>query len=259
MQSSRHDVENAQRRVDDLDREIKNVNRAIDRELWYNCPPLIAGKAGLAGAQAGATAALQVVRGVFYAAEAVVHGSGFVAAEGLIGTAEVTLDGVREVKTAALNVTNDSLEEIRNAQNALISETEEALLKAETLSEELCVFDKAKELLADGERLAQSGISGAQTAVDGMARRASLLPSTPQNLRCGLRKRTQRSSTSPDTQSRPPKGLPISGGIWENGPSATQASSSAFARSSSAGRWPVCCDTRRASQGPRWWCTSRAW
>lgn len=100
-------------------RDIDNVNRAIDREPWYNCPPLIAEKSGLLGAQAGATAGLQVVRGIIDAAEAVDHGTGFVAAEGSIGTAEVALYGVREVYTAALNVVNDALEEIRAAQNAL--------------------------------------------------------------------------------------------------------------------------------------------
>lgn len=47
---------------------------------------------------------------------------------------------------------------------------EEALRNVETLSEDLRIFDKPKELLADGERLAQSDISGVQTAVDGLAK-----------------------------------------------------------------------------------------
>lgn len=169
LESTRRDVEDAQRRVDDLDRDINDIDHRIDDEPWYNCPPLIAEKAGLLAAQGVATAALQVVRGVFFAAEAVVHGTGFAAAEGAIGAAELALDGVLEVKTAALEATKGALAEIREAQNALIRGAKEALHAAETACDELHLFDIAKEALRSGEVLAQGCISGAQSAVDGLA------------------------------------------------------------------------------------------
>ncbi|KAF4337443.1 hypothetical protein FBEOM_8672 [Fusarium beomiforme] len=170
IESARHDVENAQRRVDELDRDIDWINRRIDDEPWYNCPPLIAEKAGLLAAQATATAGLQVVRGVFFAAEAVVHGTGFVTAEGAIGAAEVGLDGVRELKTAALNTAKDALEEVNAAQGRLIQEAIDALHAAQTASEELHVFDLARDALSSGESLAQGMINGAQQAVDGLSK-----------------------------------------------------------------------------------------
>ncbi|RSL59533.1 hypothetical protein CEP54_007216 [Fusarium duplospermum] len=170
LESARHDAENAQRAVDDLDREIDWANRRIDDEPWYNCPPLIAEKAGLLAAQATATAGLQVVRGVFFAAEALVHGTGFVAAEGAIGAAEVALDSVRDLKTAALNTAKDALEEVNEAQRSLIQDAIDALHAAQTASEELHVFDLARDALGAGESIAQGMINGAQEAVDGLSK-----------------------------------------------------------------------------------------
>ncbi|KAI1759626.1 hypothetical protein GGR53DRAFT_527038 [Hypoxylon sp. FL1150] len=169
LESARYEVEGAQRRVDDLDRDIDHINRRIDDEPWYNCPPLLAEKAGLVAAQAGATAALQVVRGVFFAAEAVVHGTGFVAAEGAIGAAELSLEGVRIAKTEALNLTKAGLEEVGEAQSAVIQVAIDALHAAEHASDELHVFDVARDALQKGEAAAQGIIAGAQSTVDSLA------------------------------------------------------------------------------------------
>ncbi|ETS82696.1 hypothetical protein PFICI_04572 [Pestalotiopsis fici W106-1] len=109
LEHSRQKVESAQHIVDELDRDIDNANRATDREPWYNCPPLIAEKAVLLGTQASATATLQVVRGIYYAEEAIVQGSGFVAADDCIAAAEVALDQARDVKMMALNVAKEAL------------------------------------------------------------------------------------------------------------------------------------------------------
>ena len=169
IESARHDVENAQREVDELDREIHRLDCCIDDEPWYNCPPLIAEKANLVSAQVIATASLQFVRGVLYAAEAVVQGAGYAAAEGAIATASVALDGVRIVKTEAFDFAKDGLEEIRKAQDVAIQYAIDALHEAEHLSDELQVFDYAKEALKRGEVVALGMVSGAQGAVDGLS------------------------------------------------------------------------------------------
>jgi hypothetical protein len=170
LEGARHEVEDAQRTVDDLDRDIASLDRQIDDEPWYNCPPLVAEKAGLVAAQVGATVALQTVRGIFYAAEGVVHGTGFVAAEGAIGLAQTALDGVREVKTEVLDTAKDGLNEVRDMQNAVIQRAIDALHAAEHASDQLHVFDFARDALKAGESVAQSMINGAQDAVDGLAR-----------------------------------------------------------------------------------------
>lgn len=170
LQSARNDVEDAQRHVDDLDRDIDNINRRIDDEPWYNCPPLLGEKAGLVAAQAAATASLQVVRGIFFAAEAIVHGTGFVAAEGAIGAAQLALEGVETVKREALNAAREGLDVVREAQEAIIQTAIDALHAAETASDELHIFDGARSALEGAEGLTQGMISGAQEAVDGLSK-----------------------------------------------------------------------------------------
>ncbi|KAJ5113909.1 hypothetical protein N7456_002443 [Penicillium angulare] len=170
LEGARHEVENAQRHVDDLDRDIDHISRRIDDEHWYNCPPLLGEKAVLLAAQAAATASLQVVRGIFFAAEGIVHDTGFVAAEGAIGAAEFALDGVQKVKTEALNVARAGLDTVRDAQNAMIQTAVDALHAVETASDELRVFDGARSALEDAEGLSQGATSGAQEAVDGLSK-----------------------------------------------------------------------------------------
>jgi hypothetical protein len=169
LENARHDVENAQRSVDELDWDIDRKQREIDDASWYEVPGLGIEKASLCVAQGAATASLQVVRGIFYAAEAVVHGTGFVTAEGAIGVAQAALDVTREVKTVALNTARDSLDGVNAAQDALVSAASEALQTAETASDELHVFDIAKGALEVGEQAAQGLLSTAQEAVDKLA------------------------------------------------------------------------------------------
>lgn len=156
--------------MNQLDRHIDWINHRIGNEPWYNCPPLITEKAGLVVAQAGATASLNVVRGIFHAAEAVVHGTGFFAAQGAIGAAEVTLEGIREAKTGILDAAKGGLDGVRAAQDGIIQGAVEALHVAEHASDELHVFDLARGALQDGESFAQGMINGAQEGVDGLAR-----------------------------------------------------------------------------------------
>lgn len=169
LESARHDVENAQRRVDELDWDIDRKQREIDDASWYEVPGLGIEKAALCVAQGTATASLQVVRGIFFAAEAVVHGTGFVAAEGAIEVAKTALDVAREVKTAALDTAKDSLDVVNAAQDGLVSAASDALQAAETASNELHVFDIAKDTLRVAEQAAQGVLSGAQEAVDKLA------------------------------------------------------------------------------------------
>ncbi|KAJ5272533.1 hypothetical protein N7478_007658 [Penicillium angulare] len=169
LEGARHEVENAQRHVDDHDRDIDHINRRIDDGPWYNCPPLLGEKAGLLAAQAAATSSLQVVRGIFFAAEGIVHGTGFVAAEGAIGAAEVALDGVQKVKTEALIVARAGLDRVRDAQNAIIQTAVGGLPAVVTASDEFHVFYVARSALEGVESLAQGAISGAQEAVDGLS------------------------------------------------------------------------------------------
>ncbi|KAH8678491.1 hypothetical protein BX600DRAFT_376982 [Xylariales sp. PMI_506] len=169
IESARHDVEDLQRRVDDLDREIDDMNRRIDDAPWYDCPGLQADKVGMCMVQAGATASLQVAQGVLYAAEGVVHSVGFAAAEGAIGAAQITLEGIRTIKTEALELARGALDEVRDAQNALIETAVDALRLAETASDELQVFNLARDALRAGESVAQDLISAAQNSVDALA------------------------------------------------------------------------------------------
>ncbi|RFU78926.1 hypothetical protein TARUN_3322 [Trichoderma arundinaceum] len=128
LEFARHDVEDTQRRVDSLDNDIRWIERRIHNEPWYNCPPLIAEKAGLL-------------------AEAVVHGTGFATAQGAIGLAEFALGGMRIEKSEAL-ITKDALEEVNSAQQELIQAAINSPHAAKTASEELHVFDLAKEALS---------------------------------------------------------------------------------------------------------------
>jgi hypothetical protein len=175
LENARHDVENAQRRVDELDWDIDRKQREIDGASWYEVPGLSIEKASLCVAQGAATASLQVVRGIFFAAEAIVHGAGFVTAEGAIGIAQGALDVTREVKTAALYAARESLDGVNAAQNALVSAASDALHTAETASDELQVFNLAKGALDVGEQAAQGLLSTAQEAVDKLASCAELV------------------------------------------------------------------------------------
>ncbi|MCJ1396724.1 hypothetical protein MMC18_009616 [Xylographa bjoerkii] len=169
LESARREVENAQREVDNLDNEIRWIDRRIDDAPWYDCPPLVVQKGGLCAAQGVATASLTVVQGIFYAAQGIVQGAGFAAAEGAIGAAELSLAGIREVKNAALDVARATLDEVKNAQDGLIQSGIDALHAAETVSEELHVFDLAKSAPEAGEAAAQGLINGAQRTVDAPA------------------------------------------------------------------------------------------
>ncbi|KAF1994661.1 hypothetical protein P154DRAFT_581608 [Amniculicola lignicola CBS 123094] len=169
IEGARHDIENEQRRVDGLDRDIDWINCRIDDEPWYNCPPLISEKAGMAAAQAIATASLQAMRGILYAAEGVVHGTGFIAAEGVIGASDLALEGIRVLKTEALNAAQSGLDEISNNEDGVIRMAIDALHAAETARNELHVFSFAKDALQSGEDMAQGIIGGAQGAMDALS------------------------------------------------------------------------------------------
>ena len=169
LEGARHDVEGAHARVNELDSEIDNLNRQIDDEPWYNCPPLVAERSGLYIAQGTASASLSVAEGVLYAAENIVRGTGFLAAEGLIGAATAALDTTRDIKNAALDLARTALDEVKEVQEGLIQGAIDALHAAETASDELHLFDLAKSALEAGEALVQGIIDTAQKSVDALA------------------------------------------------------------------------------------------
>ena len=171
LESARQDVENLQRAVDDLDRKMDNINGEIDRTPYYSFkyPELLVTKSGIGWEYGKTTASLQGFRVVLMIAEGIVRGADYITAEGAIGAAELALDRVRDVKTAAVDLARKALEEVKETQNALIRTAERALHEAENASEKLQIFNRAKDAFAAGESVAQSLINDAEEAVDALA------------------------------------------------------------------------------------------
>ncbi|KLO19379.1 hypothetical protein SCHPADRAFT_935442 [Schizopora paradoxa] len=147
--SAIRDLENARYAVEDAQRTIDNLDREID--------------------EGGATVGLQTARGFLYAAQGIVHSTGFVAAEGAVAGCQTALEGVRLIKTEALNVAKDGLREVREDQAILVEAAQSGLKSVEEACDELNVFNAAKEALRAGEGIAHGMISTAQAGVDALA------------------------------------------------------------------------------------------
>ena len=166
-------AESQQQRVNELNRDISNLEGRIQREPWN--VSLVGERLRLLPVQVDAARDLIRLQGLLYAAQVALQGSRVVTAQDLVRSSERTLGGVRTVKTAALNRCQGTLVDVRQKQNALVSSAEQALHNAQTLSDELRVFNRAKELQAEGERVVLTGISDEQARVDDLAKCAEFL------------------------------------------------------------------------------------
>lgn len=169
LESARRDLESKERDVDNLDWEINRVNREIDNTAWWRCTGLFAERTGYQAAQVTAMGALKIAQAGVWTAARVVEGTGFVTAEAAIGTAERVLETTRAAKSLALEGVKLTLREVREDQEALVQAAVDFLNGVEKGSDELKVFERAKDALRAGEEFAKGAVSVAQEGVDKLA------------------------------------------------------------------------------------------
>ena len=156
MNSAQRDYDNANNDMNNERNPFKKAAKAIA------LGPLGARLAATKGSLATAT-------GVLSAAQAIVSGPGYSAANASVNFYQNGLTTARQAADAALSTANAGLQTTISVQTNLVNQAATALNIAETASQELQASNIAKKALADYHSASAADLNGLSTAVNGLA------------------------------------------------------------------------------------------
>ncbi|KAF2207068.1 hypothetical protein CERZMDRAFT_107904 [Cercospora zeae-maydis SCOH1-5] len=175
IRDAQNKVDSAQSFCNDRQRDVDNCEDKIKHgsfgERIKAAAQIVGYEAALRGAQAG----LAVAKGVLAAAQAVVSGPGYFAAKTAISAAQSSLDAANAAADASISSAKGSLSAAQAAEQGSITVAQKALDAAKTGSEELHVWNAAKDALAAFTTVATTGISAANATVQALSNCAERL------------------------------------------------------------------------------------
>ncbi|MCJ1353311.1 MAG: hypothetical protein MMC33_003296 [Icmadophila ericetorum] len=147
LSDAQQKVDAAQRDVDNANRDLENAKRDLSHANFFNKIKYAFIVAGRGTEKTAKEAALAVAHGILSAARAVVDGPAHKIASGAVTLAEKVLEDAKKVGDGVLNGLRATLEETKKVQNGLIAKAEVELQAAKKECNQSKAWDVAKATL----------------------------------------------------------------------------------------------------------------